>query len=97
MFICVFGTDGVDQSDLVLNGGASTRSYLIYNIDREYDRDGQTQLGEIGVRYNKQYKNEFRLKTKFVSSCLRLTDWRHICFRPVHPCVCLSVCDVFLP
>jgi len=47
--------DGIDQSDMLLNGGASKRKNMIYNIDRDTHYFGGARSGEIGVR-NEKYK-----------------------------------------
>ena len=38
--------DGLDQYDMIMNGGASVRDEIVYNIDME---DGQI-LGQAAIR-----------------------------------------------
>jgi len=48
------GLNGVDQSDMVINGGPSARDEMIYHVDREVQY-GPPQCGEMGIR-NERYK-----------------------------------------
>jgi len=47
--------DGIDQSDMLLNGGASKRTNMVYNIDRQLNLIGGSKFGEMAVR-NEKYK-----------------------------------------
>lgn len=48
------GLDGFVQTEMVINNGASARTSMIYNIDREADI-GPPKFGEMAAR-NEQYK-----------------------------------------
>jgi arylsulfatase A-like enzyme len=43
------GLDGFVQTDMVINNGASARTSMIYNIDRESEI-GQPKFGEMAAR-----------------------------------------------